>query len=302
MRLAAIGLLVCAFTIRAEVKEVRTYHTREPRDRGVLFAMAVTPSGDVLSLVAKKDGKWRLARIRDWLYKNASEETIDVPGIGAADRPKFVSVYLLTPAGGKFAVAIAQGVTPGGTENTVSVIGPVTLKTLVTTLVRDNLVWAVDPEGRLVGRETDDSNHSAVVQSHSGRRRETKLMLFDVPRMSPMQECRFEESLQAGIWKHDSSDCASLGDSIRTPAVPVSPDGEFKAIHIDNFHRNWLDQYVTTELKDNVVAVGSGALVGTVKETTHDSVKSIFAMQNGQDYLLVMEGGTFLKIYQITGP
>ena len=67
---ALLLLLLAAPRLHAEIKEVRTYRTHEPRDRKVLFAMAVAPNGDVLSLVAKKDGRWRLTRIRNWLDKN----------------------------------------------------------------------------------------------------------------------------------------------------------------------------------------------------------------------------------------
>jgi len=63
-----------------------------------------------------------------------------------------------------------------------------------------------------------------------------------------------------------------------------------------------LDQYVTTELKDRITSVETGALIGTVKETTRDSVRSDFASLNGHDYLLVIEGGTQLKVYEITPP
>ena len=85
----ALLLLACAASLHAEVKHVRTYMTREPRDRRVLFAMAVTPGGDVLSFVGKKDGKWRLTRIQNWWDKSASDQTIDVPGIAVPDKPVY---------------------------------------------------------------------------------------------------------------------------------------------------------------------------------------------------------------------
>jgi hypothetical protein len=66
--------------LRAEAVHVRDYGTHEPTDRHVLFAMAVTADQDVLSFVAKADGKWRLTRIHGWLEKRPTEQTIDIPG------------------------------------------------------------------------------------------------------------------------------------------------------------------------------------------------------------------------------
>jgi hypothetical protein len=45
--------------------------------------------------------------------------------------------------------------------------------------------------------------------------------------------------------------------------------------------------------------VETGQQVGAVEETTHNSVQSRFADRNGHYYLLVMEGGTRLKVYEI---
>jgi hypothetical protein len=49
--------------------------------------MAVTPEQDVLSLVPKRNGTWRLTRVRGWLDEKPIEETIDVPGIPVPSRP-----------------------------------------------------------------------------------------------------------------------------------------------------------------------------------------------------------------------
>jgi hypothetical protein len=69
----------------AEVKQIREYRLHQPRDRKVLFGMAVTPEQDVLSFVGKEDGKWRLSRVRGWLDKQPVDETIEVPGLAKKD-------------------------------------------------------------------------------------------------------------------------------------------------------------------------------------------------------------------------
>src|SRR5580704_17312465 len=111
-RLLLLILTVGAASLQAEVKEVRRYRTHEPRDPKVLFAMAVTPNGDALSFVAKKDGKWRLTRVRNWLDKNPVDETIDVPGIGLSLQSKdssnvLILADLLATPDGRFAVGVA---------------------------------------------------------------------------------------------------------------------------------------------------------------------------------------------------
>jgi hypothetical protein len=50
----------------ALVVKVRDFNISEPHDHHALFAMAVTPAGDVLSLIARDTGDWELHRIRDW--------------------------------------------------------------------------------------------------------------------------------------------------------------------------------------------------------------------------------------------
>jgi hypothetical protein len=56
-RVVALAMLtgvVSPHLLHAEVVHLRDYQPSEPHDRGVLFAMAVTPEQDVLSLVAKE--------------------------------------------------------------------------------------------------------------------------------------------------------------------------------------------------------------------------------------------------------
>jgi hypothetical protein len=51
---------------------------------------------------------------------------------------------------------------------------------------------------------------------------------------------------------------------------------------------------------ENIYSAKSGAQIGTIKETTRDTVNARFAEHDGRDYLLVLEGGTQLKVYEIT--
>src|SRR5579863_1711026 len=72
---------------RTGVTQVRSYQLREPHDRKVRFATAVTPEQDLLSFVPKANGVWRLTRVRGWLSEKPFEQTIDIPGIAAPREP-----------------------------------------------------------------------------------------------------------------------------------------------------------------------------------------------------------------------
>src|SRR5580692_10717939 len=76
-----ITSLLFACHAYAEVKLVREYLLKPPRDRSVIFAMAVTPEHDVLSVVANDDGTWRLSRVRHWLDQQPLEESLTLPGL-----------------------------------------------------------------------------------------------------------------------------------------------------------------------------------------------------------------------------
>src|SRR5580698_7138851 len=67
---------------------VRTYQSKEPHDKAVRFTMAITPGQDVLALVPKRSGKFRLTRVRDWLAKTPVEQTIDIEGVPIPAHPK----------------------------------------------------------------------------------------------------------------------------------------------------------------------------------------------------------------------
>ena len=56
---------------------------------------------------------------------------------------------------------------------------------------------------------------------------------------------------------------------------------------------------VVTESVENLFSVKTGKPLGSIEETLSDSVVSRFASKDGHPYLLVMEGGSRLRIYEI---
>ena len=55
-----------------------------------------------------------------------------------------------------------------------------------------------------------------------------------------------------------------------------------------------------TKSVENIFSMNSGEQIGSVNEPI-DSVRSKFALVAGRDYLMVVEGGTHLMVYMITG-
>jgi hypothetical protein len=64
----------------AEVLKLRDVDISPERDHRVLFASGVTPTGDVLSFVAKSTGIWKLYRVRKWNTGSTSVQSLTLPG------------------------------------------------------------------------------------------------------------------------------------------------------------------------------------------------------------------------------
>lgn len=269
VRHLAMFLVIGGTSLLAEVKQVRTYRTHEPNDRNVVFAMAVTPDQDLLSFFGKSDGKWRLTRVRNWLDKSPLEQTMEVPGIKAGTSLDFTSLDLLVTPDGRFATCVAtilkkvEGQRGGTFDNLVSIVD---LRTF-------QIVSTVHEEGT--------GEHSVDVSGH--------LILEEpVSKGKPARVVRQGENYRYGY------PCGSAA---------VTRDGLFRLESCQTMGHTFFWAYPTvTNRHENIYSMKTGALVGVVKETTRDTVSAGLAEVNGRDYLLVVEGGTQLKVYEITEP
>ena len=111
LRLFLVAIFLAGPLLNAQVALLREYNLHTPRDRNSVFAMAVTPQQDVLSFLAKPDGKWLLTRVRSWLDFTPTEQTIDVPGwsrtdLAAAFGPVLLDLFV-TPDG-RFVICVAS--------------------------------------------------------------------------------------------------------------------------------------------------------------------------------------------------
>jgi hypothetical protein len=258
----AMMLVIGAASLHAEVKQVRGYRMHESTDRNVQSAMVVTPEQDVLSFIPKKSGPWRLTRVRNWLDKNPVEQTIDVPGIEAA-----TSLDLLVTPDGRFATCVATALKKvdgqrGGTiDNLVSIVDLRTFQMLSSVHQEGNGEHSVDAGGHLILKEQVSRGNLPTVISQS------KESEHGYP-------CHSAGTTQDGLFRLES--CQTTGHSLFWESPTV------------------------TDIHETIFSVKTGGRIGTVKETTRDTVISRFAEHDGGDYLLVLEGGMRLRIYEIT--
>jgi hypothetical protein len=358
-----VGVLPTELLV-AEVVHVRDYQSREPGDRGVLFGFAVTPEQDVLSFVAKGDGKWRLTRIHGWLEKKPAEQTIDIPGWPvkkpSATDSEFLhrlDVSLFVAADGRYAVCVAtghwarKGRRGGRSDDIVSVVDLRTfgiVKTIRTSDVgQENWQLFMDRSGHLVlqtetSAPTDTAGRPRLGPVTIGAdgsptsgapllQQELKLVVLALPDLSVQGQCRYSEAHRGDTWVVRDEDGAcgailgriagspgSLREFIESledaygfpvhreapgqpcPVTGVTRDRRFEKESCEKYHLSaWNRNHVTDQLTENILSLETGKQVGTVEEATRNSVQSRFADQNGHYYLLVMEGGTKLKVYEI---
>src|SRR5580700_3005312 len=107
----ALAITLAVDDAGATVTLLREYRLRPPRDRRVVFAMAIAPDQDVLSLVANKEGKWRLSRVKGWQETEPHEDVTTVPGLVYGEHSQWFSEWspeLLVTPDGRFAVCIGS--------------------------------------------------------------------------------------------------------------------------------------------------------------------------------------------------
>jgi hypothetical protein len=238
----------------AELKAVREYLLRPPRDKKILFEMAVTPEQDVLSFIANPKGKWRLSRVRRWLDKEPEEQTIIVPGLALGDRKQWAgpwSAKLIVTPDGKFVVCVTSGFHIGpadrGQDEFVSVVNLLDLKVVssihaseVAALSGSYRTYGSDHVGHLIAQVfTPFPRHSGDDATFGGS--QVKLTVLSLPDLAVVGQCQYSEWMRSGaiVRREGDQDCGKmLGGSLpdflsalvdtdepRRNGRPVSSDG-----------------------------------------------------------------------------
>jgi hypothetical protein len=211
-------LFAQAAILSGDVTLLREYHSREPTDKRVLFAMAVTPDQDVLSFVGKKTGKWRLTRIKDWSDAKTADQSIDIPGWPLQDDRgilQSLNADVFVTPDGSFAVCVAsarwyrnESFVSGGQfrsghfirDDLISVVN--TVHSPATP--EEDRNYSMDRSGFLVLMTTvyDSAPHAPRVidtyrrelGSTDSAEREVRLILLNSPDLAVAHQCRLTET------------------------------------------------------------------------------------------------------------
>ena len=79
----------------------------------------------------------------------------------------------------------------------------------------------------------------------------------------------------------------------------ISRDGRLRREFCSGGHRGFFGNFVVTGARENIFSVQTGQMLGFVKDPNDHPLQSRFATLDGRDYLLVMEGGTRLLVYEV---
>lgn len=319
---AAVHALL-AHAAFCKVIHARDYETKEPRDRNVLFAMTITPNQDVLSLVAKGNGMWRLTRIANWDGPHPSEQTIDIPGWARKDLLTPVSMlgtYVLVTKDSHYAICVASGFFPveagkaGGThDDLISVVS------LSDFSVRKTLhAPASGSEARSYHLNAADDLVVRAVDTAQGDHR-VRLIQMRVPEMTVTAECRYREKIRFGeIDSRADETCRSvmgqplvtylgsltggpqlLGESNTAPCSAERTNGGKFNVELCRTYTAWFDEPHLT-YRINIRSADDKVRIGSLPLTDHNSVQYGLAHLGSRDFILIVEGGTKLKVYEIT--
>jgi hypothetical protein len=187
--------------------------------------------------------------------------------------------------------------------------------------------YSIDSAGHLVLRASKPLPGPAGMSPSFGR--DVRIVLLNLPDLTMGEQCHYSEWMGGGkvIRREGERDCDALlshtpggpkplsafldqlrdGYEPRPKELPrwacsaaISNDGRFRREICDDLHRNWWGTPVVTKAWEDVFSVNTGKKIGTVNKTTRDSDSSRFAEKNGRSYLLLMQGGTQLKVYELT--
>jgi hypothetical protein len=79
----------------------------------------------------------------------------------------------------------------------------------------------------------------------------------------------------------------------------LTADGKFGVGNRVEGHDNFLGSWVVTSNSYVIFSTTKRVDVGEIKELTNDSVKRVLFSLDGRDYLLVVQGGTHLDVYEL---
>ena len=164
------------------------------------------------------------------------------------------------------------------------------LLSLATLAVADQCEYAEwSSNGSPTRRE--DKGSCAALLAHSGG--STSISAFISSLTDKKTEANGSKEMDRTDQRHRPPQCAFLGY-----ARLASSDGRYEREICLTSHRGVWGTPVVTKSVENIFAVKTGELIGSIDEPV-TSIRSTFVSVDGREYLLVMEGGTRLMVYSV---
>ena len=335
--LLVVVLVALVLPSAAEVVKVRDFNLSAPRDRNVLFDMALTPSGDVLSFIAKNTGEWQLYRVRNWLDSRPLEDKLFLAGFfSKKDRPDTdgPTARVFVTADGAYAVCIGsaewtkwvRGRAAGvRSDDVISVVDLTTFKAVAATRTRAFGLFEIH-DVRL-----DREGHVLVeTLSFDGPKRGAFVQLA-LPSLTPGPRCSYDWIRDPPIGEHpqpsSENECRQLLKSMTLQqyldkglpsfasnthgcegnhaefchlyTADFTADGKFGvAVHTEG-HDTLFGGWAETQFSYVIFSTAKLADIGEIKEPTNDAVEKALTSIGGHDYLLVLRGGRHLDVFEL---
>lgn len=334
----AVLLVTAVPSAAADVVQVRDFKLSVPQDRRILFSMAVTPSGDVLSFVASKTGEWSLYRIRHWTDEMPSHDTLPLPGFfSKKDGPdlKFLTSQVFVTQDGAYAVCVGSaswwktqaGRAIKGMSSSYDVISVVDLATYeVVATSRTRALHLLD----FHDVKLDHQDNLLVDSLSSDKPKRGAFVRLAIPSLAPGPKCGYNwisdsatkehrEATTEGACRDSLGSAATFDQYIRAEFPPFAwppavckdnaaqfcrwpgnftPDGRY-GVAMRSESPDTLFGYTESHRSYIVFSASKRSDIVELKLPTNDSVISEFASLEGRDYLLVLQHGTHLTVYEL---
>jgi hypothetical protein len=321
----------------AQVVKVREFNLSAPRDRKVLFNIAVTPLGDVLSFIAKDSGEWQLYRIRNWREGAPLEDKLLMPGFFSRKDTtdmEILSQQVFVTADGTIAVCVGsaewlkrvggRAVGDARSDDVISVVDLSTFKVVST--ARTGAMGLLE----FHGVRLDHQGHILVNSISEDKPSHSAFIQLSIPLLTPGPKCTYRLIEDSPGKEHpesiDESGCRGTLKSItleqylqewKAPSNPkfaacqnnrsefcrvpgeFTADGKFGVGDRSEGHDNIFGSWVITSSSYVIFSTSKRIDIGEIKEPTNDSVRRALFSIDGRDYLLVVQGGTHLDVYEL---
>lgn len=300
-------------------------------------ALALTSTGDLLILSARRSGVWELYRVRDWNHEKPDTDHLQLPGyFSSRDQHDLesleVNIYVTRDDAFAVCVGTAEWMKRvhgwrAGNARTVSSITVIDLAGF--NVVRSIQMKTVDPF-EFQSIEMDAEGRIVVSRSSFVDRSRHELVNLDIPSLRQSQKCAYsvsyDDKYRAKFTLITTEECnrilhsMSLEDYLEVfrPNASKSsgftckdskagycpqpdsftPDRRFGLGMRTEGHDNLLGNWVQTRATAILFSADRHKEIGEI-DMTHSPRHLRLAAVDGQDYLLSIRAGSELTVYQL---